>query len=107
MDNRIILVEGDSSKWYEQAIFIVRKNVPQNKVPVDFVAEAEKIVNNYMHLKSGSQPYVSAGSVIVGHKISEKKTVSKKRSRVDTFINSVLFLGCIALLGLLMYAWMV
>ena len=107
MDDRIILVEGDSSKWYEQAIFIVRKNVPRNKVPVDFVAEAEKIVNNYMNLKSSHVPHMSRESVIVGHKISERRPSSKKRNGFDTFINSVLFLGCIALLGLLMYAWMI
>jgi hypothetical protein len=105
MDDRIILVEGDSSNWYEQAIFIVRKNVPKNKIPVDFVAEAEKIVNNYMRLKSNSPAKTYSESVIAGQKISERKASVRKRSRFDTFVNSVLFLGCIALLGLLMYAW--
>jgi len=43
---RVVLVKGDASKWYDQAIFIVNKNAPAT-MPVDFVAEAEKIINEY------------------------------------------------------------
>jgi len=106
MEDRIILVEGDNSKWYEQAIFIVRKNIPQNKVPVDFVAEAEKIVNNYIHRKSNVQAYTSAQAALTSAPPLKSKQSVKKKSGFDTFVNSVLFLGCIALLGILVYAWM-
>ncbi|MCL2873482.1 MAG: hypothetical protein FWE29_00965 [Defluviitaleaceae bacterium] len=111
MEDRIILVEGDNSKWYEQAIFIVRKNIPQSKVPVDFVAEAEKIVNNYMRIKTtGFKPnhlaHSSSEAAPTAHVSPSRKPAAKKKSGFDTFINSVLFIGCVALLGLLVYAWM-
>lgn len=53
---RVILIKGDHSKWYEQAIFIVRQSVPGNKVPVDFVQEAERIVNGYMGVSNYTPP---------------------------------------------------
>lgn len=45
---KVIMVNGESSKWYEQAIFIV-KDENQNIVPEAnyLVSEAEKIINNY------------------------------------------------------------
>ena len=44
---RVILVKGGSKKWYEQVIFIVNPKAPANMIPVDFVAEAEKIISEY------------------------------------------------------------
>jgi len=44
---RVILVKGDATKWYEQAIFIVNTNMGTEQMPIDFVAEAEKIINDY------------------------------------------------------------
>ena len=49
---RVILIKGDASKWYEQAIFIVNQNTPKDQIPLDFVAEAEKIIQNHIR-KSG------------------------------------------------------
>ena len=43
---RVVLVQGDADKWYEQAIFIVNP-AAEGKMPVDFVAEAEKIIDEY------------------------------------------------------------
>jgi len=44
---RVVLVKGGANKWYEQAIFIVNPNTQPENMPVDFVAEAEKIVNDF------------------------------------------------------------
>ena len=44
---RVILVKGGATKWYEQAIFIVNPNAPAEAMPIDFVAEAEKIIHEY------------------------------------------------------------
>ena len=44
---RVVLVKGGADKWYEQAIFIVNTNAPAEDMPIDFVAEAEKIINDY------------------------------------------------------------
>jgi len=43
---RVILIKGDATKWYEQAIFILNPTT-QEKMPLDFVQEAEKIINDY------------------------------------------------------------
>ena len=50
---RVILIKGDESKWYEQAIFIVNQNTPKEDMPVDFVSEAEKIIHNHVKKKYG------------------------------------------------------
>ena len=42
---RVILVKGNAKSWYEQAIFIIKPTVDTQ--PLDFVAEAEKIIHEY------------------------------------------------------------
>ncbi|MDR3091599.1 MAG: hypothetical protein LBU36_05340 [Clostridiales bacterium] len=54
MSDRIILIKGDCSNWYEQAIFILRKQQP-GRAPKDFVAEAENIIANYMERCEGKR----------------------------------------------------
>ena len=45
---RVILITGDHSKWFEHAIFIVKKNVSQASIPMDFMDEAERIIDGYL-----------------------------------------------------------
>ncbi|MCL2351776.1 MAG: hypothetical protein FWC55_04500 [Firmicutes bacterium] len=52
---RVILIKGGQSNWFEQAIFIVKKNIPQACVPVDFVAEAERIIDGYLSQASAQK----------------------------------------------------
>ncbi|MCL2377468.1 MAG: hypothetical protein FWC76_08775 [Defluviitaleaceae bacterium] len=40
---KVVLVRGDKSKFYEQAIFILRPEATERQI--DFVKEAEKIIN--------------------------------------------------------------
>jgi len=40
---KVVLVRGDKSKFYEQAIFILREEAAEKQI--DFVKEAEKIIN--------------------------------------------------------------
>lgn len=47
-ENKVILIKGNGSNWYEQAIFIIKQSTPQNKIPLDCVTEAENIIKNYM-----------------------------------------------------------
>ena len=47
-NKRVILITGDQSKWYEQAIFIVKKNAMNNYNALDIIAEAEMIMRNYV-----------------------------------------------------------
>lgn len=47
---KVILINGNNSKWYEQVIFIV-KDQKTNNIPKNLVLEAEKIINEYMDKK--------------------------------------------------------
>jgi len=49
-DKKVIMINGESSEWYEQAIFIVKN---KGYTPgVNFVSEAEKIINDYVSKNS-------------------------------------------------------
>ncbi len=99
-NQRVILVSGNNSKWYEQAIFIINKNMPREKIPVDFVAEAEKIINNYYNQSRNllARPAVSR----IDEKPAPVQRVAtgqkpKRKNGVDMFLNIVMLLCCIAL----------
>ncbi|MCL1788451.1 MAG: hypothetical protein FWG38_10740 [Defluviitaleaceae bacterium] len=94
---RVILVKGDASKWYEQAIFIV--NPKADKMPVDFVAAAEKIISDY-NLNSESTPQRTPYA---------PKTVVKTRpykqslDKSDIVLSVLMMLACVALAGIFVY----
>jgi len=83
---RVILVKGDASKWYNQAIFIVNKNVPTQTMPIDFVAEAEKIIHEYnlKHTNETIQPI--------------------KRKNYPR--NILMILACVAIAAILTFGWL-
>ena len=92
-NERVILIKGDPTKWYNQAIFIVKKEIPANKIPVDFVAEAERIINNYLVGQSRKNP----------KEIQNKPVVrQKKKSRFDFVLNIVMLAGCLVIAGMLL-----
>jgi hypothetical protein len=96
-NERVILIKGDASKWYNQAIFIVKKEIPPDKIPVDFVAEAEKIINKYMTGQSRKpapavKPQAPAAKV--------------KKSRFDFMLNMVMLAGCLVIVGMLAFGFL-
>ncbi len=102
-NDRVILIKGDNSKWYEQAIFIVRRNVPQNKLPVDLVAEAEKIVNSYIPRQRDLVPALNYTPKIPK---STSTTVSKKNNNnFDLFLNVIMLCSCLFLVGILLFSF--
>lgn len=91
---RVILIKGDRSKWYDQAIFIMKKNIPTNKIPVDFVAEAERIISD----RNGAAQLPGIGKLP-----ADKPVCKNSSSGFDLFLNVVMLLGCLALAGILAY----
>ena len=89
--DRVILVRGDGSKWYEQAIFIVNPRIPQDQIPVDFVAEAERIVGAYITQKKGGE---YTPPVIPKHKKSQR--------RANLVLHILMLLGCLAIFLILL-----
>ncbi len=45
---KVITVNGDSTKWYDKVIFVVKKEQEKSYTDVDFVMEAENIISDYM-----------------------------------------------------------
>ena len=113
MKERVILVKGDATKWYNQAIFIVNQNTPATKMPVDFVAEAERIIYNHVKGKPAAVPavYTSPAPVSGGHHSSynapaTRTGTKKKASKFDFMLNLVMILACIAIIAVFVYGIM-
>lgn len=108
-NKKIILIKGDNSNWYEQAIFIMRTDIAPKNVPVDFVLEAEKIINNYMQkqLKSISKPEKKAISAQCETIKNENKSIDcilKGNKNINYILNICIVLCCI-LLAVILYSF--
>ncbi|MCL2500483.1 MAG: hypothetical protein FWE90_09120 [Defluviitaleaceae bacterium] len=101
---RVILIQGDANKWYDQAIFIVKPHAPRHEVPVDMVAEAEKIIHNYMIKNKKPLPAGFPPTQVTGY-APEAPPLPAKRlpGRRDFFINIAMILACLVIAGLLAY----
>jgi len=104
---RVILIKGGNSNWYEQAIFIVKRDIPAKKIPKDFVLEAEKIISDYM--SKNKINYISS-SVTPNSHVNTAKPFAKQPAPVkkstgrgfNFFINVIMLIGCVFIAGLLM-----
>ena len=97
---RVILLKGDATKWYDQAIFIVNKNTPATKMPVDFVAEAEKIIANYLRVENKKQLPKNKTAAAITSTTTPKKIQQKikpKNSTFDFTLNLIMIFACIAI----------
>ena len=117
---RVILIKGDGTKWYNQAIFIVNKDTPKDNMPMDFVAEAEKIINNYMIRNKNAAPpaplaigggNLAAAPVAVAALPKSARVggrnVKKKTSKVDFVLNLLMILACMAIVAVFAYGMLV
>ena len=129
-NKRVVLITGDSTKWYEQAIIIVRKQAAEQG-DIDFIKEAEKIIQNYMTGAAGRTPKTpevktqmpsaamppkflpklqvqikngqnrEGASNAPGMNNPAKKPASKKKSALDHIVNAVIFISCAAIIVLI------
>ena len=90
-NKKIIMVDGKQSEWYEKAIFIMRSDINTENKKVDFVKEAEKIINSYMVKNS----YISESSSLVKSKEIKKRGLSNKE--LNIILNIALILSLILL----------
>ena len=109
-NDRIILVTGDSKKWFEQAIFIVRKDFPKDNMPKDFISEAEQIINGYLSGKKSistatsykQRPPAYGGLSPVSYAPNTTNQKKPKRKRgFDLGLNLVMLACCVVLAFLL------
>ena len=94
-EKRVIMLNGDGKKWYDQAIFIISEDCPKTSMPNNFISEAEKIINDYL---MSSSPNIDMHGIIVKNK---KKTKNITR-KADVVLN-VFMLCCCAVLAVLLY----
>ena len=110
---RVILIKGDGTKWYNQAIFIVNQDIPKNKMPVDFVAEAERIINSYM--ARGQKP-ISVGGGNMNNppvavatrpapapRVAKPAAKTRRNTKTDFVLNMLMVLACVAIVATFVY----
>ena len=115
-NKKVILIKGNKSRWFEQAIFILKDSNESKNIPKNFVEEAEKIINDYM-MKKYSQNGItslyqsnkyqqnknkSGYTPLTTPKIEVNKNNLKKRRKNDKILNVLIVLSCI-LIGLILY----
>ena len=92
--DRVILIENTKGGWYEKAIFILNKDIPNKQRPKDIVSEAERIIEDYVKRNKLS----NNGKIV---KLNTSRSYLK-RNRINWILNSclvfsiVLFIYCVA-----------
>ena len=110
-NERVIVIKGDASKWYSQAVFIINPNAPTDKIPMDFVAEAEKIIYNYMAKKHRNT--ADAIPAYMDHfppptifAAPDKGFKVKRRFRFSFLVYLLMIIACIAMAAVLGFGLM-
>lgn len=109
MDNKkkVILINGDSSKWYEQVIFIV--NEQEKNIPKNIVFEAEKIINEYINKKynkSIKNANMNTKEIKSFENTNINKKINKKHNKkINNYLNFIIFLTICIIFCLAYLIW--
>jgi len=99
---RVVLVKGGADKWYEQAIFIVNTNAPTENMPIDFVAEAEKIINDYNLTRDNKKTAPEAENMAIVP-IQPLVRPYESHQRPNIVLGVLMSLACLIIVGVLVY----
>jgi len=99
-NKKVICIKGDKTKAYSQVIFIMKENKP--KPVVDFVSEAEKIIDGYMN-KKREIIRQEVNNAHIQEEAGVKKLVIKKSNAEDLMLNGIILFSCVGLLVFLFY----
>ncbi|MDR1690157.1 MAG: hypothetical protein LBS21_16365 [Clostridiales bacterium] len=115
-NDRVVLIKGDNSKWYEQAIFIIKKGTEDSRLPVDFVLEAEKIIDSYMRRtdkgaagfwaqngKKDAALVKEAKKPAAVRANAQKSAVTVKKKGFEDYIPYIAMIVCCLILGYIVY----
>ena len=108
-NEQVVVIQGDATKWYSQAVFIINPNPTAEAVPVDFVAEAEKIIFNYVARKrkyagESTQAYLDyIPPTIISAKAMRPKV--EKRFRPSFLWYGLMILACLAMAVVFAIGW--
>ena len=95
-NERVVVIKGNSTKWYSQAVFFMNPTLQEEAVPVDLVAEAEKIIYDYV---ANKRKLSGDGIHAYLHQPDGFKTEDsfKKRLSFDFLLYVLMILACIGL----------
>ena len=112
-NEQVVVIQGDASTWYSQAVFIMNPAASPARTPVDFVAEAENIIHAYMEKNRGYRShsirdYIDNQTPITIFPASDEKAESKKHRffRFDVVLYLLMFLACIAVAVVMSAGWL-
>ncbi len=104
-DKKVILINGKNDDLYEQAIFVVRDNENAADSQINYIYEAEKILNNYV-MDSGRAELINIQNNLICNNSepeNNKKTTTDK-SDFETTVNYIMLMFCfIIVLALLRF----
>lgn len=117
---RVILIKGDQTKWFEQAIFILRSDIDKTAFPKNFAAEAQKIIDDYIKKTNGINTPIKKNQFSAYTKqnmppnspinknnknasLKNKKTIKNKT--VNTFFINTMLAFSILLIGAILYIY--
>lgn len=95
MDNKkkVILINGEAGKWYEQVIFII--NEKEKNVPKNIIFEAEKIINEYIDKKYNrnlTNKNINTTEIKSFEGNNIKKKAKKDTKKMKNYLNFAIFL---------------
>ena len=98
-NERVVVIKGNPEKWYSQAVFILNPCVKTEEIPIDFVAEAEKLIYNYMARKQ-SDPEDELLTTLWYDELLKK---NKRRIKFDFILDTLMILACVGLVAVVAY----
>ena len=104
-NKKVICINGDDSKLYDQVIFIMKDGInnvnDNNKKPIDFVFEAEKIINAHINNDKNIKKQ-EITNVTTRTKDGIQQIVIKKSGKFDIILNIVMLVCCISLASIIL-----
>lgn len=88
LNKNIVTINGNKENVYDKAIFFIKPEQKEDVNTLDFVGEADKIINNYM-----TQAVIELQKKGVSIEIDEKvvkKNINKTRTKDDVIIDRIL-----------------
>ncbi|MCL2564632.1 MAG: hypothetical protein FWE24_02325 [Defluviitaleaceae bacterium] len=101
---KVICIKADENKDYEQIIFIMKNetkaNAMKEKGRLNFVMEAEKIINTKY---DDGNIYRGQKNAVLEKGDSVNRLIIKQSSPFDIVLNVAMMAGCIFLIGALLF----
>ena len=113
-NEQVVVIQGDATKWYSQVVFIMNPAACGAKIPVDFVAEAEKIVLDYMakkrkHPGDAIHAYIDdyyTPPVILPPNAAMPHPKKSRRINLEFIFYGLMIAACIAITAVFAVGWL-